>query len=81
MKSKEEIENINYDEMSDEEYFDPFGDAEADFDDFSDESPISNALIGGLIVAGIIAVTLAAVATLSYFSVKMFKKTAKLLKS
>lgn len=82
MKKNEELENLDFDDIDEEEYFDPFGDAiRADLDDYSDEGVISDALIAGLSVAGILAVMFAFVAALSYFGVWTFKKAAKLLKS
>ena len=82
MKKNEELENLDFDDIDDEEYFDPFEDANyEDCDDYSNGSVISNALIAGLSVAGILAVMFAFVAALSYFGVWTFKKAAKLLKS
>ena len=82
MKKNEELENLDYDEIDEEEYFNPFGDAiHEDLNDYSDKGVISDAMIAGLTVAGILAAMFAFVAALSYFGVWTFKKAAKLLKS
>lgn len=50
-------------------------------DDDEDKLKLSDAMIAGLIMAGIFVSGVAFLSVVSYFSVKLFKKTATLIKN
>jgi hypothetical protein len=79
MRKKEELEDFACDEFEDD-FVDSYSHC-YDGEDCTDEGILSNAMIGGLCMTGVIVCAFVALSALAYFGVFIVKKTIALAKS